>query len=220
VCGICGIYHYGDGGRADGALLSRMTDVLTHRGPDDAGHHVDGAVALGMRRLAVIDLSTGQQPIYSEDRSRVIVCNGEIFNFREIRQSLAGRRFTTSGDIEPMLHLYDDHGDAMPEKLRGMFAIALWDAQRSRLLLVRDRLGVKPLYYADTGRVLVFASEIKAILQHPLVKRDVDPDTLHHYLSLNYVPAPMTMLRGIRQLGPGELLTCDATVCVSGHTGT
>jgi asparagine synthase (glutamine-hydrolysing) len=210
VCGICGIYHYGDGGRADGAVLSRMTDVLTHRGPDDAGHHVDGPVALGMRRLAVIDLSTGAQPIYSEDRSRVIVCNGEIFNFREIRQSLAGRRFTTSGDIEPMLHLYEDHGDAMPEKLRGMFAIALWDARRSRLLLVRDRLGVKPLYYADTGEVLVFASEIKAILQHPLVKREVDPDTLHHYLSLNYVPAPMTMLRGIRQLGPGELVTCDA----------
>ncbi|HKW12973.1 MAG TPA: asparagine synthase (glutamine-hydrolyzing) [Candidatus Krumholzibacteria bacterium] len=210
MCGICGIFHYSDGARADGAVLSRMTDVLTHRGPDDAGHHVDGPVALGMRRLSVIDLSTGHQPIYSEDRSRVIVCNGEIYNFHDIRRSLAGRRFTTSGDIEPMLHLYDDYGDAMPEKLRGMFAIALWDARRSRLLLVRDRLGVKPLYFADTGGVLVFASEIKAVVQHPAVKREVDPETLHHYLSLNYVPAPMTMLRGIRQLGPGELLTCDA----------
>jgi asparagine synthase (glutamine-hydrolysing) len=139
------------------------------------------------------------------------VCNGEIYNFRELRKQLAGRRFTTSGDIEPMLHLYDDHGDDMPSKLRGMFAIALWDARRSRLLLVRDRLGVKPLYFADTGGALVFGSEIKAILQHPLVKREVDPDTLHHYLSLNYVPAPLTMLRGVRQLGPGELLVCDAT---------
>ena len=210
MCGICGIFHYADGARADGNVLRRMTDVLTHRGPDDAGQHVEGPVALGMRRLSIIDLDSGHQPIYSEDRSRVIVCNGEIYNFREIRKQLSGRRFTTSGDIEPMLHLYDDHGDDMPKKLRGMFAIALWDARRSRLLLVRDRLGVKPLYYADTGGAIVFASEIKAILQHPLVKREVDPDTLHHYLSLNYVPAPLTMLRGIRQLGPGELLACDA----------
>jgi asparagine synthase (glutamine-hydrolysing) len=210
VCGICGIFHYRDGLNADAAVLRRMTDVLTHRGPDDSGHHVAGPVGLGMRRLSVIDLSTGQQPIHSEDGSLVIVCNGEIFNFREIRKSLAGRRFVTSGDIEPMLHLYHDDGDAMPLRLRGMFAIALWDARRSRLLLVRDRLGVKPLYYADTGRAIVFASEIKAILQHPAIAREVDPETLHHYLSLNYVPAPLTMLRGIRQLGPGELLTCDA----------
>jgi len=211
VCGICGIFHYADGARADATVLRAMTDVLTHRGPDDAGHHVEGPVALGMRRLAIIDLDSGQQPIYSEDRSRVIVCNGEIYNFRDIKKRLAGRRFTTSGDIEPMLHLYEDEGDRMPEKLRGMFALALWDAQRSRLLVARDRLGVKPLYYADTGGALVFASEIKAILQHPLIKREVDPDTLHHYLSLNYVPAPLTMLRGIRQLGPGELLVCDAS---------
>ena len=187
-----------------------MTDVITHRGPDDAGYHVDGPVGLGMRRLAIIDLDSGQQPIHSEDRSLVVVCNGEIYNFRELRAQLAGRRFATSGDIEPMLHLYQDFGDAMPEKLRGMFSLALWDARRGRLLLVRDRLGVKPLYYADTGRTLVFASEIKSILQHPEIAREVDPETLHHYLSLNYVPAPLTMLRGIRQLGPGELLVCDS----------
>lgn len=210
MCGICGIFHYRGGTNADPAVLRRMADVLTHRGPDDAGYHVEGPVGLAMRRLSIIDLSTGQQPIYSEDRSLVIVCNGEIYNFREIRQALAGRRFETSGDIEPMLHLYEDHGDAMPEKLRGMFAGALWDAKRSRLLLVRDRLGVKPLYYADTGRAIVFASEIKSILQHPAIAREVDPETLHHYLSLNYVPSPLTMLRGIRQLGPGEILTCDA----------
>jgi asparagine synthase (glutamine-hydrolysing) len=210
VCGICGIFHYGERASADAAVLRRMTDVITHRGPDDAGYHVDGPLALGMRRLSIIDLDSGRQPIYSEDRSLVVVCNGEIYNFRELRARMAGRRFTTQGDVEPMLHLYRDHGDAMPEKLRGMFAVALWDAARARLLLARDRLGVKPLYYADTGRALVFASEIKSILQHPAVTREVDPDTLHHYLSLNYVPAPFTMLRGIRQLGPGELLVCDA----------
>ena len=210
MCGICGIFHYRGNTTADGAVLRRMTDVITHRGPDDTGMHVDGPVGIGMRRLSVIDLSTGHQPIYSEDRSLVIVCNGEIYNYRNLRAALKGRRFTTSGDIEPLLHLYHDHGDAMPEKLRGMFAIALWDASRRRLLLARDRLGQKPLYYADTGDTIVFGSEIKAILQHPLIRREVDPDTLHHYLSLNYVPAPLTMLRGIRQLGPGEMLTCDA----------
>ena len=210
MCGICGIFHYRDGQNADAAVLRRMTDVITHRGPDDAGFHVDGPIGLAMRRLSIIDLNSGHQPIYNQDRSLVIVCNGEIYNFREIRKSLAGRRFVTSGDIEPQLHLYEDFGEAMPEKLRGMFATALWDVRRRRLLLVRDRLGVKPLYYADTGRAIVFASEIKAILQHPAITREVDPETLHHYLSLNYVPAPMTMLRGIRQLGPGEILTCDA----------
>jgi asparagine synthase (glutamine-hydrolysing) len=210
VCGICGIYHYRDRSNADAGVLRRMTDVITHRGPDDAGHHVDGPVALGMRRLSVIDLDGGHQPIYNEDRSLVVVCNGEIYNFRDLRRHLSGRRFTTDGDVEPLLHLYADHGDAMLDRLRGMFAIALWDARRSRLLLARDRLGVKPLYYADTGHLIVFGSEIKAILQHPAVSREVDPETLHHYLSLNYVPAPLSMLRAIRQIGPGEMLVCDA----------
>ena len=210
MCGICGIFHYRGGTGADAGVLRRMADVISHRGPDDAGYHVDGPVAIGMRRLSIIDLGTGHQPIYNEDRSLVVVCNGEIYNFRELRAGLAGRRFTTSGDVEPLLHLYADHEDHLAERLRGMFAIALWDARRQRLLLVRDRLGVKPLYYADTGDTIIFGSEVKSLLQHPSVRREVDPETLHHYLSLNYVPAPMSMIRGIRQVLPGEVLICDA----------
>ncbi len=212
MCGICGVFHYG-GGDADAGVLRGMTDVIMHRGPDDSGLHVDGPVGLGMRRLSIIDLDTGQQPIFNEDRSLAVVCNGEIYNFRELRAQLAGEghRFSTRGDIEPLVHLYEEHGDEFPAHLRGMYAIALWDARARRLALVRDRLGQKPLYYCDGGGVLVFGSEIKAVLRHPHVRREVDPETLHHYLSFNYVPAPMTMVRGVRQLLPGEVLVCDAS---------
>lgn len=210
MCGIVGIFHYRGGQRADAAVLASMADVITHRGPDDSGYHLDGPVGIGMRRLSVIDLDTGHQPIFNEDRSVAVVCNGEIYNFRDLRGRLGAHRFTTSGDIEPIVHLYETHGSAFPAQLRGMFAIALWDAAQHRVVLVRDRLGVKPLYYADTGDTLVFGSEIKAILRHPSVRRELDPETLHHYLSLNYVPAPMSMIRGVRQLGPGEVLECDA----------
>lgn len=211
MCGICGTFAY-RGGHADATVLRRMTDVITHRGPDDAGYHVDGPVALGMRRLSIIDIDTGQQPIANEDGSVVVVCNGEIYNFRDLRPGLAdrGHRLVTSGDIEPIVHLYEEVGDEVPTRLRGMFALALWDAGKRRLLLARDRLGVKPLYYADTGELLVFGSELKCILTHPAIRRRVDPDTLHHYLSLNYVPAPRTMVEGVHQLRPGELLACDA----------
>ncbi len=216
MCGIAGFFTY-DPARVEphtraAGMVTAMTDVITHRGPDDSGHFVEGPVALGMRRLAIIDLGTGQQPLFNEDRTLALVCNGEIYNFQELRASLGsrGHRFVTSGDMEPLLHLYEDFGTEMPSHLRGMFAFALWDAPRRRLLLARDRLGVKPLYYADTGGTLVFGSEIKALLRHPSVRREVDPETLHHYLSLNYVPAPMSMIRGVRQLGPGEFLICDA----------
>jgi asparagine synthase (glutamine-hydrolysing) len=142
----------------------------------------------------------------------VVVCNGEIYNFKSLRADLEkrGTRLVTSGDIEPIAHLYDQFGERMQEHLSGMFAIALWDARQRRVMLVRDRLGVKPLYYADTGRTLVFASELKSVLAHPEVKRRVDPDTLHHYLSLNYVPSPMTMVEGVKQLPPGCVLVCDS----------
>ncbi|HEU4930270.1 MAG TPA: asparagine synthase (glutamine-hydrolyzing), partial [Candidatus Krumholzibacteria bacterium] len=214
MCGICGFFDYKDQRqRPDAAaILGAMTDVITHRGPDDVGHLVDGPAAIGMRRLSIIDLGTGQQPIFNEDRSAVVVCNGEIYNFKELRAPLAarGHRFTTQGDVEPLVHLYEEVADDLPSHLRGMFAIALWDARRRRLLLARDRLGVKPFYYTDAGGTLVFGSEVKALLRHPAVRREVDPDTLHHYLSLNYVPSPLSMVKGIRQLGPGEMLVCDA----------
>lgn len=217
MCGIAGFFNYGSGRSgesrdADSSIAVAMTDVITHRGPDDSGHFVEGPVALGMRRLSIIDLTTGHQPLFNEDRSLALVCNGEIYNFKDLRASLTarGHRFTTAGDIEPLLHLYEDTGTALPTHLRGMFALALWDLSRRRLLLARDRLGVKPLYYADVDGTLVFGSEMKAVLRHPSVRREVDPETLHHYLSLNYVPAPMSMIRGVRQLGPGEYLVCDA----------
>lgn len=212
MCGICGIFHYDGRSDADPTVLTAMSDMITHRGPDDSGQFVDGPVGIGMRRLSIIDLGTGQQPIFNEDRSLALVCNGEIYNFRDLRAALAarGHRFTTSGDIEPLVHLYEDVELDLPVHLRGMFAIALWDAKRRRLLLVRDRLGVKPLYFSDAGKTLVFGSEVKALLRHPTVRREVDPDALHHYLSLNYVPAPLSMMRGVRQLAPGEMLVCDA----------
>jgi len=211
VCGICGIYHFG-GGSADPRALQAMNDLLVHRGPDGEGFHVDGPVGLGMRRLAIIDLTTGDQPHYNEDRSVAVVCNGEIYNYRELRAALVARGHVlrTQSDIEVIAHLYEDHGDDFLQHLRGMFAIALWDAAGQRLIVARDRLGIKPAYYAlgDDG-TLLFASELKSILGYPGFPRAVDPEALHHYLSLNYVPAPFTLARGVRQLPPGACLVCD-----------
>ena len=210
MCGICGIYHFG-GGSVDARALRAMNDLVVHRGPDGEGFHVDGAVGLGMRRLAIIDLATGDQPHYNEDRSVAVVCNGEIYNYRELRATLAARGHTlrTRSDVEVIAHLYEDHGAGFLEHLRGMFAVAIWDAKARRLLLARDRLGIKPAYYAIDGGTILFASELKSILAYPGLRREVDTEALHHYLSLNYVPAPYTLVRGVRQLAPGEYLTCD-----------
>jgi asparagine synthase (glutamine-hydrolysing) len=212
VCGIAGIFHYRDQHDADGAALRSMTDVITHRGPDEGGFHFDGALGLGMRRLSIIDLDTGTQPHYNEDRSVAVICNGEIYNYRELREELiaAGHTLRTRSDVEVIAHLYEEEGAELLHRLRGMFAIALWDARRRRLFLARDRIGIKPCYYADNDGTIVFGSEIKAVLQHPGVPRAVDAEALHHYLSLNYVPAPYTLIAGVRQLLPGEYLLCDA----------
>lgn len=190
-----------------------MADVLVHRGPDDEGFHVDGPVGLGMRRLSVIDLDGGAQPLYNENRSVAVVCNGEIYNYRDLRAGLTdrGHTLTTDGDIETIVHLYEEHGLDFVQHLRGMFAIALWDAARRRLVLVRDRVGIKPYYVSVRNGTLLFASEIKSILQHPTMTRAVNAEALHHYLSLNYVPAPFTLIDGIEQLPPGEMIVCDET---------
>ncbi len=212
MCGIAGIFNYRDQRDADRRVLRAMTDVITHRGPDDEGFHVDGAVGLGMRRLSIIDLSTGTQPHYNEDRSVAVICNGEIYNYRELRAELiaSGHTLTTKSDIEVIAHLYEDDGVELLHRLRGMFAIALWDTRRRRLFIARDRIGIKPCYYADTDGTLLFGSEIKSILQHPSIPREVSAEGLHHYLSLNYLPAPFTLIEGIRQLLPGEYMVCDA----------
>jgi asparagine synthase (glutamine-hydrolysing) len=207
MCGIHGLYQL-DGAPAAGEWLTRMGNVTVHRGPDDAGAHVDGRCAIGMRRLSIIDLSGGHQPIANRDRSLVVVCNGEIYNYRELRRDLQahGHQFSTESDSEVVLHGYAQWGDAFVERLNGMFGFAIWDARRQSLLVGRDRLGIKPIYWLADSKCVAFASEAKALLELPGVAREVDPAALTAYLELGYVPAPLSMLRGIRKLPIGSLL--------------
>jgi asparagine synthase (glutamine-hydrolysing) len=186
-----------------------MCAAVRHRGPDDDGMLIDpGKAALGFRRLAVIDLETGAQPIADEREACHVVCNGEIYNFRPLRAELEGRghRFRTASDSEVILHLYEEQGPDCLNALEGMFALALWDRQAERLLLGRDRLGVKPLYWAEVGTGLLFASEPAAILASGLVPREPDPRALLEYMTLQYVPAPRSGFAGIHKLAPGEYL--------------
>lgn len=186
-----------------------MTDRLVHRGPDDVGHFESPDISLGMRRLAIVDPATGRQPAYNEDGTIAVVFNGEIYNHRELRAELerAGHRFVSDhSDTEVLAHLYEEFGDAFLDRLNGMFAIALWDAPRQRLLLARDRLGIKPLYYSLAGRQLVFGSEIKALFAHPSIVKAPDFVALYHYFSLKNIPAPMSAFQGIQQLRPGEMI--------------
>src|SRR3954449_6429021 len=175
MCGICGVV------RSDGALdleaVGRMSGRLVHRGPDDDGLFCEGRVALAARRLSIIDLGGGHQPIANEDGSAVVVQNGEIYNYRELKRELEGRghRFSTDCDTEVLVHGYEEWGEGFVERLRGMFAIALWDKRRRRLLLARDRFGIKPLYYRQAGGGLSFASELKAMLEQPGFSREIDP---------------------------------------------
>src|SRR6266566_5177627 len=193
MCGISGIYQ-NVGEPVDVEILRRMLESIRHRGPDDEGVYVDGNAAIGMRRLSIIDLAGGRQPIANEDGSVLVVLNGEIYNYRELRDRLKarGHAFTTASDTEVLVHLYEDLGDDCVHELRGMFAFAIWDRRRRRLLVARDRLGIKPLYYTEIGRRLVFASEIKALLQYPGVKASADLQAIGNFLSLKYVPAPQT----------------------------
>jgi asparagine synthase (glutamine-hydrolysing) len=200
MCGICGI---ASAKGADRDRLAAMSATLVHRGPDSDGAHVDGPIGLAARRLSIIDLETGDQPLANEDGSVVVVQNGELYNYRELRRELEsqGHRFRTHGDTEVLAHLYEQHGDRFAERLRGMFAAAVWDARRQRLLLARDRFGIKPLYYRATGDGLEFASELRA-----LPRGEIDLDALEAFLAFNSVPAPLTIFREIRKLPPGHLL--------------
>lgn len=209
MCGIAGQVFVDPDGRADPSLLARMCESLRHRGPDDVGMSVMGRAALGIRRLSVIDLPGGHQPIENEDGSVSLVFNGEIYNFQELRRALEsrGHRFKTASDTEVIVHLYEEDGDACVEKLRGMFAIALWDHNGQKLLLARDRLGVKPLYYYVDGRRLLFGSEIKAILQDPSVRRSVDLDGIDQMLTYGYMVAPTTCFKGIKELPHASTLS-------------
>jgi asparagine synthase (glutamine-hydrolysing) len=188
-----------------------MNDILAHRGPDGEGFHLDGPVGLGHRRLAIIDLDTGAQPMTTADGGPWIVFNGEIYNFRELRLELeaVGHRFRTSSDTEVILAAYERWGVECPRRLRGMFTFAIWDPRRRRLFLARDRVGIKPLVYSWDGRRLLFASEIKSILQSPDVPRTLDWDALREYLTYHYIPAPRTIFKEIRKLLPASSLVID-----------
>ena len=194
---------------ASRALVHRMCDVIRHRGPDDEGVWVAPGVALGMRRLSIIDLSTGHQPIHNEDRSVWIVFNGEIYNYRELRRELeaAGHRFYTSTDTEVIVHAYEQWGKAAIARLRGMFGLAIWNTRTRALLVARDRIGIKPMHYASVNRRLYFGSELKSLLLAPDLPRDLDPDALDHYLSFLYTPRDGSIFKNVRKLPPGHLLT-------------
>jgi asparagine synthase (glutamine-hydrolysing) len=207
MCGIVGIVR-GDGLDVDGALLTRMADAVRHRGPDDDGFYLNGPVGLGMRRLSIIDLKSGQQPIHNQDRTAWIVFNGEIYNYRELRDQLEklGHTFYTNSDTEAIIHAYDQYGADCPTHLRGMFAFAIWDERSQELFLARDRVGKKPLLYSQVNGKLVFASEFSALLLHPDISRDIDREAIHYYLSFMCVPAPLTAYRAIKKLEPGHSL--------------
>src|SRR5215217_4604276 len=202
MCGICGIAT--TQGAVDPARIAAMSSTLVHRGPDSDGAYVEELVGLAARRLAIIDLVTGDQPISNEDGRITVAQNGEIYNYKELRHDLerAGHRFSTRGDTEVLVHLYEEHGERFADRLRGMFAIALWDAERSRLLLARDRYGIKPLYYREVDGELAFASELRA-----LPRGQIDLDALDAFLAFNSVPGPLTIFREVRKLQAGHVLT-------------
>jgi len=203
MCGITGYF-----GQGNEEILRRMTDSLKHRGPDDEGFYFKGQLGLGNRRLSIIDLKTGHQPLANEDKSVWLVFNGEIYNFLELKKDLEkkGHQFQTESDTEVMVHLYEDMGEDFLKELNGMFAIALWDESNKKLILARDRMGQKPLYYCLINQTLIFASELKALFEHPLIKKEIDFDGLNKYLIYEYVPTPQTIIKGVKKLEPGHFL--------------
>ena len=212
MCGICGIYHFGSGQPADEALVREMADVIRHRGPDDDGFYFDGPLGLGMRRLSIIDLEGGAQPIAGESGAVVTVSNGEIYNFQSLRRTLesCGHTFRTRSDTEAIVHTFEQWGIGGFARMNGMFGLAVWDAASRTLVLARDPYGVKPLYYHCDGRTLRFGSEIKSILCDEAVPREVDFNALDRFLSFTYVPSPATAFAGIEKVPPGFALVVDS----------
>ena len=210
MCGIVGIVGFSRDIAVNESLLETMCQVIRHRGPDDQGIYVNGHVGLGMRRLSIIDLNTGHQPISNEDGSIWVILNGEIYNYLQLRRNLEknGHQFVTQSDTEVIVHLYEEYGRDCVKHLRGMFAAAVWSEQDQELLLMRDRIGQKPLFYTIQDSYLLFASEIKSILEHPEVSRTVNLQAFDEYLTYGYVPCPATMFEGIYKLPPAHRLIC------------
>src|SRR3954471_20370097 len=212
MCGICGVAGRTGAARpVEGHELRAMTDVIRHRGPDEDGHLLEPGVALGMRRLSIIDLPGSSQPISNEDGAVWTVFNGEIYNYRELRRDLIarGHTFATEGDTETIVHLYEEHGAGFVEHLRGMFAIAVWDVPRRRLVLARDRMGVKPLYLAEGPFGLAFASEVKSLIAGGLIEPALDPGAAELFMAWGYTPGPSTLFAGVRKLMPAHTLVFE-----------
>ena len=212
MCGITGLFDTRGEGTPDAELITRMTDAISHRGPDESGHHFEPGLALGHRRLSIIDIASGQQPLFNDDRSVAIVFNGEIYNFAQLRPELEalGYPFRTHSDTEVILHAWEAWGPECVKRLRGMFAFAIWDQKRRHLFLARDRLGIKPLYYAllPNGH-FVFGSELKALLPHPRLPRQRDPRAIEEYFAYGYIPEPRTIFEGVHKLAPGHTLLIE-----------
>ena len=211
MCGICGLVSLDGATAPDPAALAAMNETLVHRGPDSDGSVIDGPAGLAMRRLSIIDLAGGDQPIANEDGRIQVIQNGEIYNYRELRNELRGRghTFSTHSDTEVLVHLYEERGPAFVEALRGMFALAIWDARHGRLVLARDRFGIKPLYYRVAGGAISFASELKALLHQPGFSREIDPGALESFLAFNSIPSPLTIFAEARKLPAGHLLVAE-----------
>ena len=208
MCGFVGYVDLRKNTRADLEVLNRMAGRLIHRGPDSEGFFLEDEVGLAFRRLSIIDLTTGDQPMYNADRSLVLMCNGEIYNYRELRESLIAKGFTfrTQSDVEVLLYLYETEGVGFLDKLNGQFAFVIYDRKRKRLFLARDHFGINPIHFTVVDGVLIFASEIKAILEHPLARRDVDLTGLDQLLSFPGLISPRTMFKGIESLKGGHMM--------------
>ncbi|MBR5006772.1 MAG: asparagine synthase (glutamine-hydrolyzing), partial [Clostridia bacterium] len=209
---MCGFVGFCGRDCPDRGIIKKMSERIAHRGPDSDGYFDDGRTALGFRRLSIIDLKGGDQPIYSRDRRYVIVFNGEIYNYREIRASLEeqGKKFDTGSDTEVILRAFETYGKETPSLLRGMFAFVIWDRMDKVLFGARDPFGIKPFFYTSVGETFVFGSEIKGILEYPGVKREINPQALKTYLEFQYSPLEETMFRGIFRLEPGCFFTYSA----------
>ena len=204
MCGICGFYGF-----EDKRLIKQMTDILYHRGPDDSGIFIDKDVCLGHRRLSIIDLSEkGRQPIFNEDKSVMVIFNGEIYNFKGVRKTLEekGHKFYSDADTEVIVHAYEEYGERCITLFNGMFAFAIWDSRKKLFFLARDRAGIKPLYYSIKNNKFIFASEIKSILLHKDIKRELDNNSLYKYLTFRYIPGEQTIFKDVRKLSPGHYM--------------
>ena len=211
MCGIAGIFEFGEDVHVDSGVLRRMCDVMAHRGPDDDGFFIQGRIGLGMRRLSIVDLATGHQPISNEDGSVWIVFNGEIYNHRELRERLRslGHHYRTHSDTETIVHLYEEYGKDCVQHLRGMFAFAIWDTERKFLFIARDRLGIKPLYYQHTPGRFLFGSEIKVLLAYPTVRAELNRGVVPEFLSFGYLSGEDTFYTNVKKLMPGHTLVVD-----------